>query len=77
MHFKNLKGNSERENPKKIISVSSGLGLLQMVSELDIGQYASEEAEPRRRVDMKRCASKGAGPQRGWIVRSHVSWRGE
>ena len=46
-----------------IISTSGGLGLglLQMVSELDIG----------------RCASEDAGPQGGWIVSSHIGWRGE
>ena len=47
--------------PKQIISVSGGLGLLQMVLEPDAG----------------RCASKDANPQGGWIVRSHVGWRGE
>ena len=24
-----------------------------------------------------RCASKDAGPQGGWIVKSHICWRGE
>ena len=29
-------------------------------------------------VDMRRCASKDAGPQRGWIWgRSHIDWRKE
>ena len=23
------------------------------------------------------CASEDVGPQRGWIMRSHISWRGE
>ena len=35
--------------------------LLQIVSELDIEWYASEDAQPKK----------------GWIVRSHVDWRGE
>ena len=42
--------------PKQTICASDGLGLLQMVSELDIGQ----------------CANEDAGPSRGWIVRSQV-----
>ena len=32
-----------------------------MVSELDTG----------------RCASRDVGPSMGWIVRSHIGWRGE
>ena len=40
-----------RKNLKRTISASGGLGLLQMVSEPDIGQCASEDAEPRRGVD--------------------------
>ena len=41
----------ERESPKRTISVSGGFGLLQMVSEQDIGQCANEDVEPRRGVD--------------------------
>ena len=48
-----------RNGPKRTIS-SSGLGLLQMVSELDTEQ----------------CSSEDAGLQGGWIVRSHIDWRG-
>ena len=44
--FKNLEGKPEWENPKRTISASGGLGLLQMVSEPDTRQCASEEAEP-------------------------------
>ena len=40
---------------------SGWLELLQLVLELDIEQ----------------CASEDVGPQKGWIVRSHVTWRGE
>ena len=40
-----------RNGPKRTISTNGGLGLLQMVSEQDIGQ----------------CASKDAGPQRGGL----------
>ena len=32
-----------------------------MVSELDIGRCANEEAEPQREVDMRRCTSKMLG----------------
>ena len=41
-----------------------------MISEPDTGQYASEEDDPRRGVDTKRCASKDARPRRGedWVV---------
>ena len=35
-----------------------------MVSESDTGRYASLFTVPRRGVDMRRCASKDAGPQR-------------
>ena len=47
-----------------------GLGLLQMVSELDNGRCANKEAKPRKGVNTRRCASKNAGPQKG------VNWRG-
>ena len=50
-----------RNGPKRTIYASDGLGLLQIVSEPDISQ----------------CANEDADPQRGWIVRSHMSWRGE
>ena len=39
--------------PKRTISTSGGLGQLQMVSELDTGQCASEEARPLRGVSCK------------------------
>ena len=45
MLFKNFEG-----NPKRTVSTSGGLELLQIASEPDI----------------ERCASKGAEPQRGW-----------
>ena len=61
MRFKNLEGKLERESSKSIISASGELGLLQMVSEPNTGQ----------------CASEDAGHPRGWIVRSHIGWRGE
>ena len=43
------------------ISISSGLGLLQMVLESDI----------------RRCAREDPGSPRGWIVRSYVGCREE
>ena len=55
-----------RTEPKRTISASGEIGLLRMVSEADSGW----------------CASEDAGPQRGWIVRSHIvrshiDWRGK
>ena len=47
--------------PKRTISTSGGLGLLQMVLESDTG----------------RCASEDARPPMGGFVRSHIGWRGE
>ena len=61
MRFKNLERKPERESLKRTISASGGLGWLQIVSELDT----------------KRCASKDAGPEGGWIVRLHIGWGGE
>ena len=46
---------------KRTISISGVLGRLQMVPEPVTG----------------RCANEDAGPQGGWIVRSHISWRGK
>ena len=43
------------------ISASSEFRLLQMVSKLDT----------------RWCASEDAGPQKEWIVRSHIGFRGE
>ena len=50
-----------RNGPKRTISTSGGLGLLQMISELAI----------------EWCASEDTRTQEGWIVRSHIGWRGE
>ena len=66
-----------RNGLKRTISTSSTLEQLQMVSELDIGRCASKDTEPQRGVDTGQCASEDAGSRRGWIVRSHISWRGE
>ena len=63
---------------EQITIYSGGSGLLQMVSELDTGRCANLLAVPRRGVDTRRCASKDAGPQSGWIWRrSHIDWRKE
>ena len=35
-----------RKSPKRTIYANSGLGLLQMILELDTGRYVSKEAEP-------------------------------
>ena len=72
-----LKTLPKRESRKRIISASSGFGLLQMVSEPDTGRYANEEAEARRGVDTRRCASKDTGPRRRLIGRFHIDWRRE
>ena len=57
--YKGVETSPLRESSKGTISASSGLELLQMVSELVW------------------CASEDAGPPSGWIVRSHIGWRGE
>ena len=49
--FKNLEGKLGRESPKRTISTCAGLGLLQMVSEPDVGRCASEDTGLPRRVD--------------------------
>ena len=46
---------------KRTIFACSGLELLEMVLELEIGW----------------CVNEDVGPSNGWIVRSHVRWRGE
>ena len=51
VRFKNLEGKSERESPKRTISVSGGIEMLQMVLEPDTRRCASEDAGPRRGVD--------------------------
>ena len=45
--LKAFKEKPKRKSPKRTTSTSSGLGLLQMVSKLDTGQCASEDAEPQ------------------------------
>ena len=47
-----------RNEPKRTIFASGGLGLL-------------------HESDIVRCASEDVRPPRGWIVRSHIGWRGE
>jgi len=50
-----------RNELKQITSASGGFGLLQMVLESDI----------------RWCVREDAGFSGGWIVRSHIGWRGE
>ena len=65
-------------SPKRTISANGGPGPLQIISEPETGQCASLLAVPQRWVDTRQCASKNAGPQRGWIWgRSHIDWRNE
>ena len=61
----------------RIIFVSGGLGPLQMISELNTGRCASNEAKPRRGMDTRWCANKDTGPRKGWIGGSHINWRRE
>ena len=61
MRFKTVRLMVIRNGSKRTIFANDELGLLQMVLELDIGRYANEDV----------------GLPRGWIVRSHISWRRE
>ena len=54
--LKNLEGKSERESPKRTISTSGGLGLLQMVSELDTALLSTKGGGHQAR-----WAPKGGG----------------
>ena len=47
--------------PKRTISANGGFGPLQMVLE----------------PGTERCAMEDTRSPRGWIVRSHIGWRGE
>ena len=61
MHLKTVRLTVIHNGPKRTISTSDGLEILQMVSELDTELYAREDV----------------GPLKGKIVRSHINWRGE
>ena len=74
MHFKNLEGKREGENPKRKISVSGGPELLQMVSEPDTGRCVNEEVEPRKGWIRGGMSARTLGPERGWIMISHIGW---
>ena len=50
MRLKIVRLTAKLNGPKRI-SASGGLGLLQMVSELDIGRCANEDVGPPRGVD--------------------------
>ena len=51
MRFKTVRLMTIRNGPKRTISASGGLGLLQMVSEPNTGQRASGDAAPPKGVD--------------------------
>ena len=65
---------------------NGGLELLQMVPEPDTERCGSEEVEPRRRwtrggfgvptsiLEEERVPTRTLGPERGWIMRSHIAW---
>ena len=63
--LKNNEEKLERENPKRTISVSGGLELLQMVSEPDTEQCANEEAKPRKGWTQSDVPARTVGPRRG------------
>ena len=72
MRFKTVRLTTIRNQPKRTISTSGGLRLLQMVSEPDTERCASEDASPQRgwigllqMVSEPGCASEDASPQRG------------
>ena len=48
-----------------------------MVLESNTGRCASEDVKPEMGVDTWWCVNEDAGPERGWILRSHIGWRGE
>ena len=53
MRFKTVRLTAIRNRPKRTISTSSELELLQMVSEPDTERCANEDAGPRRGVDFE------------------------
>ena len=59
--FKTMRLTAICNGSKRTICASGGLWLLQMVSEPDTGGVPATTL----------------GPQEGWIVRSHISWRGK
>ena len=61
MRFKIVKLMAIGNGPKWTMSTSGELELLQMTLE----------------PDNKHCASKDDELPRGWIVRSHIDWRGK
>ena len=69
--FKNLERNPERENPKRTISASGGLGLLLMVLEPDTRRCASEETEPQRGGHEVVCQQGRLAPKGGGLGVSH------
>ena len=53
-----------RKNSKRTVFTSGGLGLLQMVSELDNGDVSVRRLSLEGGENRRRCVSKDVGPQR-------------
>ena len=67
MHFKNLEGSLRWEARRGQYLLASRLGLLQMVSEQDIGQCVSEKAEPQRRWTRGSVPARKMSPEGGGL----------
>ena len=63
MRFENLEGKPERECPKRTISSSGGLGLLEWYQSQTSGDVPARTLFPEVGVDTRRFASKDAGPR--------------
>ena len=75
--LKTLKESSKEEAQRGQYLLAVGLSRYKLASKPDTGRCASEEAKPQTWVDSRQRANKDAGPQRGWIGRSHIDWRKE
>ena len=61
-----------RNGPKRTISTSGGLGLLQMVSQPDTGRCVNEEAEPQKGWTQDSVPAKTLGPEGGLGVPTSI-----
>ena len=77
MRFKNLEGIPEGESPKRTIFADSRLGLLQMISEPDIGGCASEEVELQRGGGHKTICQQGHWAPKGTSDSEYAEYAGE
>ena len=59
MRFKNFEGKLERKSSNRIISVSGGLGPLQIVSKPNTERCASKDSEPQKGVNTRQWTLKG------------------